>query len=78
MMMIDDLHIEYHWETSTIYFIVELLNGKEITICESLVDDEPTFAKENVNVEYSDYEYYYNLCLQEAQKQGYLLVGNSK
>lgn len=76
MKVIDDLHIEYHGETSTISFIVELLNGKEITISEIMVENEPSFAQENVNIEDSDYEDYYNLCLQEAKRQGYSLGGN--
>lgn len=72
--LIRDVRAEWHGETGTIHLLGEKINGKEFLLTE-IMTDEPSFTMGNF--ENSDYEEWYNLALEEAHKQGYILEGEA-
>lgn len=73
LILIEDVHVEWHGETGDVRFYVEFPGGEEQEIASIVPESEPKFPTEGCE-EGSDYEFWYNECLAEARKQGYVLV----
>lgn len=73
LILIEDVHVEWHGETGDIRFYVEFPDGKELEIASIVPDHEPDFADGNCE-ESEDYQDWYNEALNTAKQQGYVML----
>lgn len=77
LIIITDVHAEWHPEHGSVAFVVEFADGQESTIANVMPEKEPSFASAVTDEEFecSDYQEWYNEALDAAHRQGYWLEG---